>query len=244
MPLGILIVLVQIAFAIHAVKTGKDRYWLWIIIAVPVHGCAIYFITQFGPDAANRQTARHAKKRLIGTIDPRRELRNRMEQLERTDTVENKVALAEQCMEIQLYDDAISLLKNSLRGLNENDPHIMTLLAKCEFENDDPTSAAGTLEALIHANPNYESVHAHLLYARALEGMGNDEAAVREYDVLSHSYPGEEARVRYGLLLKRLRKREESLTLFGESLTRARLAPAHYRRKEKEWLRTAKRESQ
>ncbi|MDA0824756.1 MAG: tetratricopeptide repeat protein [Proteobacteria bacterium] len=167
----------------------------------PGIGCALYYITQFGPDAANSQVARNARKRPIGVVDPKRELRKRMDLLEIANAVENRIALAEECYEAGLYEDAIPLLKKSLSALNESDPQTMALLAKCHYGNGDPQAAAETLKALIKENPDHKSPDDHLLFARSLEAMGNDDDACKEYDVLCRTFPGEEARVRYGLLL-------------------------------------------
>lgn len=242
MPLGILIILIQVAFGVHAVKTGKDPIWLWIIALLPGIGCLIYFITQFGPDAASSRSAKLAKKRLVSAIDPSRELRNRVEALEISDTIENRVALAQECIEAGMYDDAMPLLVKSLSGLHENDPQLLEMLARCQFEGGDPASAVGTLDTLITKNPEHKSVDGHLLYARSVEAKGDIEGACREYDALIKSYTGEEARVRYAMLLKRLGRNEQASALFKESLTRSRHAPAHYQKKEREWLAIAKRE--
>ncbi|MDH3689170.1 MAG: hypothetical protein OEU36_06770, partial [Gammaproteobacteria bacterium] len=65
------------------------------------------------------------------------------------------------------------------------------------------------------------------------------EEAIKEYEVLISSYPGEEARVRYALLLKRQGRTERAQALFKETLTRARRSPKYYRSREKEWIQTA-----
>ncbi|MFT5174213.1 MAG: hypothetical protein ACI8W7_002400 [Gammaproteobacteria bacterium] len=105
--IGILILGLQVFFAVHAVRTGKDPIWLWIIILAPGIGCAIYFFTQFAPDALNSRTAARAKEHLVRSIDPQRELKERMELLELSNTVENRIALAEECIEAKMYAQAI-----------------------------------------------------------------------------------------------------------------------------------------
>ena len=219
MPLiGILVILLQIFFAAHATRTGKDPIWLWVIILVPGIGCAIYFITQFGPDAASGTTARKAKNTLLRTVDPQREFRKRVEMLEISNTVENRTALADECAEAGMYKEAIELLKESLVGVHETDPGVMERLVFVYFEPD-----------------------GHLLYARALEAQGKIEEAAQEYEILRSSYPGEEARVRYGQMLISTGENAKAIELFRESLKRAKQAPSHYRKKESDWLKIAER---
>lgn len=239
--LGILLVALQIFFVVHAIRNGKETYWLWIIMLAPGIGCAAYFLTQFAPDAGNSHSARRVRKQFIKAVDPKRELRKRMDMLETSNTVENRVALADECIEEKMYAEAIDLLHRSLVGLHATDPAIMERLARAQFEHGEPDKAAQTLEALIASNPQHKSPDGHLLYARALAEMGRTEDAIAEYEVLRTSFPGEEARVRYGLLLRRIGEARKAAELFKESLLRARRAPRHYRNREQEWLRVAER---
>ncbi|HEW98725.1 MAG: hypothetical protein DRR16_06130 [Candidatus Parabeggiatoa sp. nov. 3] len=52
----ILSLLIQIAFAIHVVKTGRDRMWLWIILIFSVLGCVVYFFAEILPELQNSRT--------------------------------------------------------------------------------------------------------------------------------------------------------------------------------------------
>jgi hypothetical protein len=46
MPLIILSVIVQIALIVHAVRTGRSPYWVFIILMVPGIGSLAYFIVE------------------------------------------------------------------------------------------------------------------------------------------------------------------------------------------------------
>ena len=117
----------------------------------------------------------------------------------------------------------------------------MEMLAHAYFENGDPASAKRTLDDLIEANPHHKSTSGHLLYARSLEALQLFDDAKREYEVLLDTFPGEQARVRFALMLKSLGDEARAKTLFEESLERAKRAPKHYRDREQEWLRLAAR---
>ena len=41
---------VQVASAVHVVKTGRPYWWLWIIIIAPGIGAAVYFLAEVVPD--------------------------------------------------------------------------------------------------------------------------------------------------------------------------------------------------
>ncbi len=59
---------------------------------------------------------------------------------------------------------------------------------------------------------------------------------------MAPGFPGAEARVRQALLLKRRGKAEEARRILSDLIDGARLAPAHYRRAQAEWLGVARRE--
>ena len=75
-----------------------------------------------------------------------------------------------------------------------------------------------------------------------LESQGDLDAALDQYRVLATSYPGEEARFRYGALLKQRGRFSDARGVFGDMLKRAKHAPRYYRKKEKNWLDSAQRE--
>ena len=116
----------------------------------------------------------------------------------------------------------------------------MQNLALCHYLDKNFATAKQTLDTLIEQNPDYKSPDGHLLYAKTLESLGETDQALREYQVVVDSFAGEEARYRYGLLLKANGKDHEASKIFHEILTRARNAPKYYRRAQKQWIDLAK----
>lgn len=237
--LAVLLVALQIGFAVHAVRNGKGTSWVWLIITMPGLGCAIYFFTQVLTGLAGSRSTNAARSTLVKALDPQRELRRRRDLLEVSDTISNRLLLSDECFEAGMFDVSIELLTEARAGMHQGDHAILERLAQAQFHNGEPGLAVTTLNELISLNPGYESHDGHLLYARALEATGLTEEAKREYEVLRESYPGEEARVRYAQLLVRSGETSKAMGLFEESLTRARRAPEYYRKKEREWLKIA-----
>lgn len=239
----IAIVALQLLFVVHAVRTGRETIWIWILVFVPGIGCAAYFITQIMPELGQSRTVRKAQNRLTRAIDPKRELRKLKDELAIADTMQNRMLLADECLEAGIYDEALGLYETCLSGPNAdpNDPGVMLRIADVHFRSGNPAKARDTLDALRRANPEFRSADGHLLYARAIEECGDTAAALSEYDALVRYYPGEEARVRHALLLKKNGQTERAQALFEEALTRARRAPKHYQRMQKQWIDTARR---
>ena len=240
MPLIGLSLIIQIAFAIHVVKTGREIYWVYIIMFLPGIGAGLYFFTQVLPDLGQSRTINTAKNSLIKAIDPQRELRKRKQQLALANTLDNKLKLAEECFDANMITDAIELFQVCLKGVGEGDPNIMVKLANAYFANQDYEMAMQTLDETIKLNPNYNSPDGHLLYARSLEKLQRFDQALEEYSALSETYPGEEGRVRFGLLLLKLEQPNKAIEVFNQTITRSKLAPKFYQKKEKHWIKIAK----
>lgn len=240
MPLiTILLLLVQVLFCIHVIKTGRDMFWLWIILLIPGLGCLLFFLTQMLPEMTHSRQVRYAGKNLIKTLDPHRDIRQLQDELEVSDSIDNRLALADAYIKTGQPDAAIPLYEKSLNGIHEDDPDIMFKLAQAFFISEDYQRSKEILDKLIADKPDYMSHDGHLLYAKTLEALQLTDEAIREYDQLSSSYPGEEARVRYGLLLKKTGNEDRARELFKETLTRIKRAPKFYLKKEKHWIEIA-----
>lgn len=239
MPIvAVLIVLIQIGFAIHVVRTGRETFWIYIIAFLPLLGCAVYFFTQVLPDMGNNRTMRRASNQLLKALDPERELRKRKDELELADTVENRVRLADECIEAGFYKEAIELLKRCIQnGQDESDIYLK--LAEAQFGANQPQACVQTLNEVIVKHPQLRSHDGHLLYARALEAAGDPVRALEEYQALVTTFPGEEARWRYANLLMQQDQAGKARQVLEEIQLRARRSPKYYRKKEQHWIKQA-----
>lgn len=238
--LGILIFIIQAAFAVHVIRTGRETYWIFIIMGIPALGCALYFFTQILPDSRNNYTVRKTGNQLLKTLDPERELRARKDELAIVDTVENRTKLADEYIEAGQYDEAIPLLKKSLDTTHEDDPYMLEKMARALFGKQDYQETVNTLDLLIEKNPDFQSHDAHLLYARSLEALDKTTEALDEYKALATSFPGEEGRIRYAQLLEKKDQPDQAKQVFQDVLTRTKRAPKYYQKKEKQWIAIAK----
>src|SRR5262249_21944963 len=115
-------------------------------------------------------------------------------------------------------------------------------LSQAQANKGDFDGARQTLETLFTAHPGFRNADAELLRARVLEAQGDHAAALEHYRELSTSYPGEEARFRYGALLKQSGRFSDARGVFGDMLKRSKSAPRYYLKKERDWLASAQRE--
>jgi hypothetical protein len=243
MPILVLLTLAaQVLCAIHVVRTGRQLYWLMIIAMLPGLGCGVYFITNILPDLRNDPRSRQVARKVLHTIDPERRRREIKHRLDVSDTIDNRRALAGESLRMGDYANAAELYRSCLKGLYATDPEFLLGLAHAQAGAGDFAAVRQTLETLIQANPNFQSSDGHLLYARSLEEIGEHEAALKEYEALATSFPGEEGRYRYAALLRKRERYADARNIYSEMLKREKAAPRYYKRKEKAWLDAARRE--
>lgn len=241
MPILLIVsICLQVYCLIHMVRTGRPYWWIWVIMIGSYIGVTVYFVTQILPDLRNDPTARRAVRNVQKTIDPLRDKKRIAAQLEVADTIENRLRLAAECLDLGDLLNAEELYASCLRGPHATDPDIMLGLAKAQFGRGDAAAAKKTLDRLIESNPQFRSTEGHLLFAKSLEAIGDTAGALQEYETLAASYPGEEGRARYGMLLKRLDKPTEAQAVFEQILARAKVAPKYYQRAQREWIELAR----
>ena len=243
MPLIVLVsIALQIACAIHVVRSGRQLYWIWILFIGSYLAVIVYVLVAVIPDLRNDPRSRQAASRVLHTIDPERRRRAIQQRLEIADTVDNRRALAEESMRLGDYANAAELYRSVLKGMYATDAGFLVGLAQAQANSNDFEGARATLDTLFSSNPNFRSADAELLRARVLESQGHQDAALEQYRTLATSYPGEEARYRYGTLLKQRGRFGEARTVFRDMLVRSKNAPRYYKKKEKEWIDSAQRE--
>ncbi|MEZ5500173.1 MAG: tetratricopeptide repeat protein [Steroidobacteraceae bacterium] len=242
MPMIIFSLIIQVALIVHCVRSGRAQMWIWIILFVPLVGSIAYVAVELLPDLMHGRTARTAARKLRRTLDPGRDLREKAALVRQSGNVSSRSEYARELLRSGDAKQAIVVLRETLTGIYENDPDLMLQLAEAEHTAGDAAAARSTLENLIRNNPEFKSPDGHLLYARALEDSGDTGKAVEEYAVLASYYPGAEARVRYARLLKSTGNDIEARKVLRELMDHAALAPAHYRRAQREWLAQAKQE--
>ncbi len=234
-------IVVAVVLIIHAMKTGRNFLWIWVLLLLPGIGSIAYIAVELVPELFRSTTARRTARGMKRALDPGADLRRYESEARVTGDVASRQRYADELARHGRYDEAIGIYRQILTGLYAQDPNIMLGLAKAQFGKGDATAARATLDELVRLNPDFRSPEGHLLYARALEAEGNVSKALEEYKVLAPSYPGAEAFVRYAQLLKAQGKSAEAASIARELLEQARIAPAHYRRAQRPWLESAQR---
>jgi hypothetical protein len=237
---GILILLVQLAFAAHVIRSGRPYIWILPIMFLPLIGCIAYFVFAIVPDMARSNTARRFADDVVSTVDPGRGYREKKRQVELVGSGQTKRELADECMKRGYFQDAIDLYQSTMQGGFENDPAFLRGLARAKLLAGDGAGAQAAYEQLKAADPVAFNADAELDYARALALQGKNDEALAQYERVVPKYPGEEARCRYALLLQKIGQTERAQRAFQEIVDSVRGAPSYYRSRQREWVKIAR----
>jgi hypothetical protein len=231
--------LIAIGLAVHAMKTGRSQWWLFILLFLPYIGSIAYVVVELIPALFQTRGA-HKVKTGIGTmLDPNKEWRERVAQVQLVDSVDAKRALAEECEKRGKWADAIDLYRASATGIFADDPALLLGLARAELGSGDAEACLVSLHKL-EGHTNLRNQEAHLLLARALEATGRTEDALHEYEAVSRYYAGFEARSRYALLLLKQGHVQPARELFQEVVRASGAKRVVVTPTDKEWIKVAK----
>jgi hypothetical protein len=240
--LALVELLIQVFFAVHALRTGRPCYWLFIIICFPIVGSLIYLFAEFLPSLQHNRGFQGFQSNVGRMINPTKRLRHLEDQVEITPSVKNKEALAEEYARCGIFDNAILLYESCLQGVHENDQAVIDGLCQACFFKADYGKANHYFSKRMEVRGNEKRDELDILHARTLEGLGDIDGARTKYSEIADSVPGEEARCRYALLMKQTGRIDEANELFNKVLKNARLSPKYYRKTQKEWILMAEKE--
>lgn len=232
-------VLCSVACIVHAIRTHQTTTWIWVLavlFAFPFIGPLVYFCAIILPDLMGSRSGRRAVRGLRDTLNPEADLRRLENDVKVTGDVGSRQRYADELVRLGRAREAVDVYKSCLTGLFADDPKLLLGYARSLFAAGDAADARRTLDDLIAKNPDFKSAEGHLLYARALESEGDFEKALSEYATLAGYFPGAEASVRYAKLLKRQGRDDQARQVLEGLLERAKYAPAHYKRAQREWL--------
>lgn len=234
-PLGLLSLGLLVLCVVHAIRTGNVFPWIFVMVFLPGIGPLIYFFMVIVPGLVRGRGAQRLTRGAARAIDPNKDFRAAMRDVEMVGSVDAKRALAEQLMQRGQYADAVELYRSALTGQFVADPALLIGIARAQFLSGDGAAAQASLDALQQADPKFISEDAHMIYARALELQGRNDEAGEEYRRLVPYFAGEEARTRYAMLLDKTGRRDEARALYTQVIKNLDGAPARYRKAQKQW---------
>jgi hypothetical protein len=234
-PLWVLIA--QALLVVHVLVTGRNRYWILLLLFLPLIGGLAYLIMELLPEWSGGIRGQRARREFGRVINPNGRLKQLAAAWEQSPNADNARHYSTALLDSSRFEEAESIINQSLSGLFSTEPNLLQIKARLRFEQDDPAGAVEVLDRLVRENPEFRSPEGHLLLARALEQAGQTDRALQEYRSVSTYFPGVEARYRLAMALAEAGDAQGSRAELEHILKDARLAPAHFRKAQAGWLR-------
>lgn len=241
MPIATLVLILNVVLIVHAAKTGRFMPWFYIILFLPGIGAVAYIVAELLPEWLGSHKGQVARQTMARAINPGRRYRDLTDDLALVDTIANRAALAEECLALDKFEEALFHYSAILTHPLAEEPQFFLGKARAQFGLRQPAAAIATLDELAERWPDFHSADGHLLYAMALEENGRNDEALAHYANVGQYFPGVEPRVRQAQLLQKLGRGTEAKTIAEDVLRGLNRAPAHVRRNQREWLASAQR---
>ncbi|MDZ4689788.1 hypothetical protein [Terricaulis sp.] len=202
---------------IHAVRTGRQQTWLWILIVGGSIGAAVYFFAVIVPELSGGRTGRAVGKAAQQALDPERDYRNALRALDDTPSIGNRMRLANAAAALGRWSDAEAQWALCAGGHGGDDPAVLLGHAEALLELNRAPEALKSLEHLRSlGGPESKAPLTALAFARAYEALGRNNEADEAYRYAADRVPGLEAGGRYVAFMAKTGRREDAEVGFAE----------------------------
>jgi hypothetical protein len=191
--------LVAIYFAIHAVRSGQQTYWLFILFSFPLLGSIVYFLAIYLPDSRLERSARKVVARAAKALDPTRELREARAAFEYTPTAQNQMRLAAALLEAGQADEAATNYEACLKGPFAKDLDIRWGAARAWLASGRAAQAVAQLQVIREQDAAFRAEEVSLALARAWSENGRPAEARHEFESALTRFGSFEARAEFAI---------------------------------------------
>jgi len=236
-PFYIITVVLQVICVLHCLRRGTQQNWLWLIIFLPLLGSIIYIFSEM----FNRHSVQQVQSSVGEVLNPSGTIRKLEKQVQFADTFNNRIALADACLQAGQTERAIGLYEQSLTGAFAENEHglLQLIIAYYKARRYDEAIAVGRRS---YKFPQFPKSRSHIYYAISLDYAGKPAEAEAEFGKMKGRFANFEARYQYGLFLKRNDRPEEARQLFAAIVQEGRDLDSRQRRFYREWFALAKNE--
>lgn len=231
---GGLFLLLVIALCVHVVRSGRELYWLFIIVIFQPIGPLIYLVAIVLPELMGGRTARRLGRATRETLDPGRDWREAKAAYDEAPTVAHAIRLAQAASGLGRHDEAEALYREAAHGVHAEDPTLLLGRANALIELGRPAEALAVLETL-DREAHGLTPPADLALARAYEGVGRLAEARAAYESAVERLPGLEAMARYAAFQARAGQPAEARALLQEIDRRIARADPAFRKEGRAW---------
>jgi hypothetical protein len=172
------------AFCIyHAYRHNSEQRWYWLILFFPLVGCIIYLMQNFNSTTSLNDISETVKEVVINNY--------KIEQLEKalrfSDTIKNKINLADEYVNVKRYQEAIGLYESCLQGFMNDDPSVRMKLLNAHFMNGDYASTV-EIGNKLNSEKTFKNAAERVAYAWSLHHVQETARAAQIFEDMDRSF--------------------------------------------------------
>jgi hypothetical protein len=226
--------IIQIALIIHVLRTGRPYWWILILFIAPFIGGLAYVAVELMPGF-------HAPEGWWESIKPRRwRIAGLREQLEESETVTNRLKLADALFEAGEVKEAHTIASECLKGIFQNDPQTLVDVAKYKIGLGNYGDAYALLRKVDTTGNRLLGLQLQIMRGDCLTALQQFPEAEAAYESVLDRYIGEAPRAGLAIVYERIGRAAAAVTIWKEILKKFRRAGPAWRRTELRWYKLAK----
>ncbi len=167
--MGLILLAVQIGCFIHAIKTGRPFFWLWLLFMFPGIAVIAYLLIEVRPTMGKLDWQSIRWK----LSSPAERIRVRRDELQHSNTIKNRYRLSDELIAAGNHEEACRVLTDGMCGVFADDAELMLKVAKTHLDCgriDQARDLLSRLRPLQGVDFQYEY---QLAQARVLAGQGD-----------------------------------------------------------------------
>ncbi|MEG0973320.1 MAG: hypothetical protein RSF42_01315 [Comamonas sp.] len=175
-------VIIALFFAVHAVRSGQNNYWLFILFVFPLLGSVVYFFAIFLPSSRLQRHARQLANSAAKALDPKREVREAQAAYDYSPTAQNGIRLAQAQLAVGDAQASLKHFEAAMKGPFAADQDIRWGASQAAYHAGQPQIALQYLRTIAQTDMNYRAESVGLLIAKSYAALGDDDMARKSFD--------------------------------------------------------------
>jgi len=225
--------ILQIALVIHVYRTGRPYWWTWVLFMAPLIGGLAYVIVELLPDF-------HAPQGFFHSLKPRKwRIADLREELEETETIKNRLRLAEELFAAGETVEAHAVAVECLKGVFQNDPRTLVDVARYKVALGQHQEAYAILARVDTTGNRMLGLELQVRRGDCLTALGRYADAEVTYESVVERFIGEAPRAGLAAVYEKTGRNEKAIETWRAIQKKFRKASPAWRRTERQWYKLA-----
>ncbi len=183
----------------HAVRSGQNNYWLFILFVFPLLGSVVYFFAIFLPNSRLQRHARQLANNAVKALDPTREVREAQAAYDYSPTAQHEVRLAQALLAVGDAQKSLKHFEAAMKGPFATDQDIRWGAAQAAYEAGQPKTALQYLKTIAQTDVNYRAEAVGILVAKAYAQQGDQDMARKSFEFAREQSGGFDVMAEYAI---------------------------------------------